>query len=545
MNDRRIFKRLTVTYILILLSVVFVLEVCFGLLFVNISRNVDNDDLARSNEEAFTFFSGCESAAKGLKNSLYQDRNMITDVTWYLSLTSEEYLTKQLENYASSTGVTMKGTASFAENALLRNPSISGITFVSFKNNVASCFGPDGTNHNVKRLDSYEYETFSSSESRSIDYTMKLQDPESFEELGAIVISFYTDELGEIEKRYPKIMMMVLGLNDDTIYSTAGALGNRLYNIADAHSISKAKGSFSVISYILSENYARIPLYGYIVCIFVGIMGLLIGSLIVVRRIRLLSVRLGNILDAMDRAMNGDLNIKLETTGRSDELDIVSDYFNQMCSSLDNYIQQSYILALEQKNAELKALQNQINPHFLYNTLEAIRMQAVCNGDREVGDMLYNLAVLFRGQIKDSFEIPIEREMDYCKKYIELLKVRFSNKFTYEIDLPEELKNVSIIKISLQPIVENYFVHGIRMSDKDNLLKITVRRTDENEVSISIADNGTGMDKTTQKKEGSNSVGLANVQRRLEAAYGKNYGIEWTDNKPHGLIVTLRIPYTR
>lgn len=545
MNDRRIFKKLTITYILILLGVIFVLEACFGLLFTHISKSVDNDDLSRSNEEAFVFFSSCESSAKSVKNSLYQDRGMITDVTWFLTLSNEEYLTKQLEYYAGSADVTIKGTATFAENALARDASIRGITFVSFKNDVASCFGPDGSNRNVTKSDEYEYETFSSSEDGGIAYTMRLQHPDSFEELGVLIVSFSSDSLKEIEKRYPKVKMLVLGKNEDTIYTTNYPFGNKLYNIADAHSVSRAKGSFSVISYIASGEYATIPIYGYVICILVGVLGMLMGSWVVGRRIRLLSSRLNNILDAMDNAMKGDLNVQLTSTGRNDELDIISDYFNQMCKSLDDYIQQSYILALEQKSAELKALQNQINPHFLYNTLEAIRMQAICNGDRDVGDMLYNLAVLFRGQIKDSFEIPLEREMDYCVKYIELLKVRFANRFTYEIDLPEELKSVSIIKISLQPIVENYFVHGIRMSDKDNLLRITVRRTGDNEVSISIADNGTGIDKTVEKKEGSNSVGLANVQRRLEATYGKDYGVECTDNVPHGLIVTLRIPYTR
>ncbi len=100
-----------------------------------------------------------------------------------------------------------------------------------------------------------------------------------------------------------------------------------------------------------------------------------------------------------------------------------------MCRKLDAYIQKSYLAEIEKKNAQLQALQSQINPHFLYNTLEAIRMKAICNGDRDVGKMLYSMSVLFRSQLKDADWITIGQELDYCKQYLELFEYRYNGIF--------------------------------------------------------------------------------------------------------------------
>ena len=102
-----------------------------------------------------------------------------------------------------------------------------------------------------------------------------------------------------------------------------------------------------------------------------------------------------------------------------DELDTIADHFNDMCAKLEEYIQKSYTAEIEKKNAQMQALQSQINPHFLYNTLEAIRMRAICNNDREVGKMLYSMSVLFRSQLKENDWITVGQELDYCKQYLE------------------------------------------------------------------------------------------------------------------------------
>lgn len=134
------------------------------------------------------------------------------------------------------------------------------------------------------------------------------------------------------------------------------------------------------------------------------------------------------------------------------------------------------------------ALQSQINPHFLYNTLESIRMKAICNGDIEVGRMLYILAFLFRNQLKENDIIPIKNEINYCQKYLEIFKFRYEEKFEFTINCPEEILDKQIIKFTLQPLIENYFVHAIKLENNDNRISINIKEKN-NKIIIEIEDN--------------------------------------------------------
>ena len=200
----------------------------------------------------------------------------------------------------------------------------------------------------------------------------------------------------------------------------------------------------------------------------------------------------------------------------------------------------------------MQALQSQINPHFLYNTLEAIRMKAICNGDREVGKMLYSMVVLFRSQLKEADVITLGQEMDYCKQYMELFEYRYQGTFHSEVECPAELLELPIIKFVLQPIVENYFVHGIQRDRNDNTVRIRAERKGDT-LYLYVRDNGCGMEpeklaqknrelkenrKPEDKKE---SIGIFNVNRRIKAVYGEQYGIYMEAVKTGGLQVVLTI----
>ena len=214
----------------------------------------------------------------------------------------------------------------------------------------------------------------------------------------------------------------------------------------------------------------------------------------------------------------------------------------------------------------MDALQSQINPHFLYNTLEAVRMKAICNGDREVGKMLYSLAVTFRAQIKEADIITLAQELHYCKKYMELFEFRYQNQFQANVECPEEYLKVPIIKFVLQPVIENYFIHGIRLKETDNFVRIIVEKEAERRYGegaghkeadmceegyrIIVEDNGKGMTKEAieaknrelehDTMEKHSSIGIANVNRRLKAVYGKECGIHLETGSQGGLRVILR-----
>lgn len=295
----------------------------------------------------------------------------------------------------------------------------------------------------------------------------------------------------------------------------------------------------------------KLPARVWINILLFGAAGVILGELLILYYLGRLETRLNSIVEGMEQITMGNLEVSLKVNKKGDELDIISDHFNSMCRELDRYIQKSYLAEIEQKNAEMEALQSQINPHFLYNTLEAIRMKAICNGDREVGKMIYSMTVLFRSQIKESSVITLVQELHYSKKYLDLFQMRYQNQFTADVECPEELYQTPIIKFVLQPLLENYFIHGMRKEAADNYLKLTVKK-EQNEICIVLEDNGEGMEDGALKaknfqlakneKDPNRSIGIANVNRRIRAVYGEPYGILLEHTLPRGLRVILRYP---
>jgi two-component system sensor histidine kinase YesM len=167
-----------------------------------------------------------------------------------------------------------------------------------------------------------------------------------------------------------------------------------------------------------------------------------------------------------------------------------------------------------------------------------------------VGKMLYGLAVVFRSQIKDSNIINLAKEIYYCKKYLEIFEFRYQDNFRYELDCPDEYALIPVIKFIIQPIIENYFAHGIRLEDNDNCLILQVSEA-EGDLIIQIKDNGRGMTQEQidnklkeldEKSTPEGSMGVLNVHRRMIAAYGNAYGVFLEQNLPRGLCVTLKLP---
>ena len=205
---------------------------------------------------------------------------------------------------------------------------------------------------------------------------------------------------------------------------------------------------------------------------------------------------------------------------------------------------------LSKKKAEMLSLQSKINPHFLYNTLESIRMKAIANGNRDVGRMLFLLGNLFRNQLKEDDVITIEKEINYCKEYLELFKFRYDDKFNYYINCEQELLNKEIIKFVLQPLAENYTVHGIRREDYDNELHIDISKNNDN-IKIVIEDNGIGIDKNKineinqkikEKDFSGKSIGIASTHERIMFLYGEEYGVKVDEEFENGTRIILNIP---
>lgn len=259
--------------------------------------------------------------------------------------------------------------------------------------------------------------------------------------------------------------------------------------------------------------------------------------------------RTNRIIKITRKVKNGDLSARIDNPGE-DELGQISRSFNDMLDELNLYIERVYKAEIKQKQTELVALQARINPHFLYNTLEVIRMRAISQGAKDVGEMIYSLSVLFKSLVKQKKIYMLKDELEACRLYLELFRIRYKEKFSYTINSDPALQNKSVIRLSLQPLIENYIVHGIQTNRDDNHLDIRVREEGDMLVAV-ITDNGKGItperlaeihEELGKPEESGEMFGLRSVHSRLQFLYGPAYGVEIDSRPGVGTVITVRYP---
>ncbi|QNU67034.1 sensor histidine kinase [Ruminiclostridium herbifermentans] len=240
------------------------------------------------------------------------------------------------------------------------------------------------------------------------------------------------------------------------------------------------------------------------------------------------------------------------TCDNHDELSILSDSFNDMASKLE---QQVKSIKLEQENLrhmESKLLQTQINPHFLYNTLDTIIWLIEGDKNKEAIDMVVSLSEFFRIVVSKGKDfITVREEETHIKSYLQIQQSRYKDILDYEINIPEELYGYQILKLTMQPIIENSLYHGIKMLRAIGKITVTGEILD-GIIYFHVIDNGIGMDEqklSALRKEierpgskQSSGFGLANVNKRIKLNYGNNYGLTIQSTKGKGTDITIKIP---
>lgn len=253
--------------------------------------------------------------------------------------------------------------------------------------------------------------------------------------------------------------------------------------------------------------------------------------------------------DSMKEVEKG--NFHTDVVIRSDsEIDSLGNSFNLMTARIRQLMDQNIYEQEEKRKSELKALRSQINPHFLYNTFDSIIWMAEGGKNREVVRMTSALARLLRQSISnDNERIPLEKEVDYAGSYLTIQKMRYKDKLEYEIEVEEDIRKEEIINLILQPLVENAIYHGIKYKGSKGLIRI-VGYGEGNNIILKVIDNGIGMDEAALKgifdksrdSEGSNGVGVYNVQTRIRLYYGAEYGLHFESALGEGTTVTITIP---
>ncbi len=257
------------------------------------------------------------------------------------------------------------------------------------------------------------------------------------------------------------------------------------------------------------------------------------------------------IIHAMGKADKGDYDIQINLEGK-DEFAKIAHHFNDMIVRIKESNQQEKDALVRKKNAEIKSLEAQINPHFLYNTLDAINWVAVEHEEFHISKMLINLANILRYSIHRCNEIvTLQEELEYLKKYIYLQQERFCYSFQFMIHIDDALQDCRIHKLLIQPLIENILVHGFPGSTGHDEIDIEIQMQYDTYLQIRIKDNGKGMSKELVEQFNNydyrqdtvgTSIGVRNVITRMKLYYGSNSYFH-VDSGESGTIVTLMIPY--
>lgn len=238
-----------------------------------------------------------------------------------------------------------------------------------------------------------------------------------------------------------------------------------------------------------------------------------------------------------------DFNVNVKATSM-DEIGQLGSRFNQMVFTIKNLIDKEYKLEIKQKESELKALQNQIDPHFLYNTLDMIRWKARMEEAPETSRLIEMLSRIFRNTLKnDKLLITLKEELLFISSYLEFQSKRMNGKLTYTIDTELDTENYFIIKQTIQPLIENSIKHGFYNRQGEMDIKV-ICYTKDDLLCIDAIDNGQGMseERFLETLSGDENHGLKNIQERIQLAFGGDFGLSMIEMEQSGTLIRIKTP---
>jgi two-component system sensor histidine kinase YesM len=262
---------------------------------------------------------------------------------------------------------------------------------------------------------------------------------------------------------------------------------------------------------------------------------------------------LNQIIQAHRQVRNGEYGVQVDVR-RADEIGELALSFNKMSRDLKVQVAQIHENEQQLKNAEMDALMYQVTPHFLYNTLDNINMLAKCSDEKRISMLITELSALLRGSLSVKTEtVPVKNELAYTEHYLKIMQIRYPNLFTYSIDCPSSLKNVQILKLILQPLVENCIHHAFEFMDEGGIIRVSVWKEEE-WLYICVEDNGPRLSEIKKnqmnytirngsvERNGGTNVGLANVFRRGTIYYGEDtFDLFLSGSRLGGLCVRVAI----
>ncbi|MFA9379499.1 MAG: sensor histidine kinase [Acetanaerobacterium sp.] len=341
------------------------------------------------------------------------------------------------------------------------------------------------------------------------------------------------------------------GLAEDLPAESCGGMmeydGNYIF------SVKHPAGGRSILYISPAENWRERANSGLVTPVILGVVLLVSIWPLSIIASRVISRPLSRLCSSMNRFKEGDFDTQIAIIG-NDEIAELSETFNIMVREIKDLINRNYVMVLHERESELAALQAQINPHFLYNTLDSLYWQAIDAGQDKLAEDVLSLSELFRLLLSSGqSEIPVEQELRIVSHYLNIQKMRFSKKLEYSIDVSAEMMELPIPKLVIQPFVENAIVHGLERHDTQGRLSVT-GRLEDGMIRFTIADNGVGMtgeqlsrvlspgEDRHYAKQRIGNYAIRNVKERLDLRYGERFKLAIESSVGEGTTVTIEFP---
>lgn len=393
----------------------------------------------------------------------------------------------------------------------------------------------------------------------------KLYDIYSSQNLGILLINCNPDvfDLSSLNT-IPNVTSITIANCDknEIIYSTSP--DNEIPSIAEAREQANNSTELSLPSLTLftsvdnSQLYREFNTTGFLL-ILTAVFFLAAGIILALYFSRFVTRPIVHLSKKMSKQHGENLSISTSYLTRTDEIGILYNEYNSMIEELNTAIRTNYQNKLISLDAQMKSLEARINSHFLFNTLEAINSIALIEGSKQITTMSMALGNMFRYAIKTKSElVTLQDEINHVIDYISIQSIRFNQRFTFRLHIPESMRSLKVLKLILQPIVENSFSHGLLNCQFGHLISI-FGFTFDTYFYLYVVDDGKGMapeqlqalnDSLMEEPEfkelghrTSQSIGLKNINTRIELYYGKGYGL-FAESKPgKGTLIRIKLPY--
>lgn len=547
LEKKPLLQRIIFKYSLSVIALGVVLVVLSGSFYINSSKQTTKLNLSQTHERVVRILEDKERILYNFTNHLYSNQEALDDIISYFSDDYSNYITNKLDRYYLS-------------------DSVSGI---DFKSSSKLFFSND---------DSYRYSEIVQNDKAYIsDYVdkdplLQLTNPLNFSkndrEIGTINSYYSFQDFERVLEQTPQVYSVVLTPNDDVIWHSdllsdeSAEWVKETYQTmekSDEPMMNKGK-KYYYMTHHTNNGYtfmtiAPIPTKMVLLMpqplIIIGLFSLTVTFFVLLlgRLFKNYTLQIDSIVEEMTNVKEDPLHTVISLDNKEAELRTVSETVNHLISVMNDYVAKSYVLELKQKDAELRALQSQINPHFLYNTLEFIRMSALKEGNETLSEMVYILGQLFRNTMTQQKEVSLEEEMDMSKLYMSLFQAKYPNKVAYQFTLDPSLSDKLLPKFIIQPFIENYVLHGVDYKKSNNAIQVKAF-SKGSELVIQIIDNGKGIPLEEQKNiqeylSGDSSkltsVGLKNVNERLKIFFDGNYHMVVTSELGVGTTIQLVI----